>query len=628
VTGADRWPVALLAAAVVGACHPRGIPVLAAGLAVAAAFVLRRWLLLVVAVGALASGLGHRALAGLDGIAEQDVAASVTLLTDPRWSLGGSLRAEARVDGRRVELRARGVVAEELAPRLAGEVVAVRGTVGPLARSSSWTRSRHLAGTLRVLRVEHWSRGHPVAELANGLRRTLVAGAAPMGPTERSLLTGLVIGDDRAQPLVLADDFQGAGLTHLLAVSGQNVAFVLALAAPVLRRLRLWPRLLLALALIGLFATVTRFEPSVLRASVMAVVALVVTTLGSPTTRVRVLALALTGLLLVDPLLVRSVGFQLSAAATAAIVILAGPLEAALPGPPWLRTPLAVTAAAQLGVAPVLVTTFGPMPVASLPANLLAVPAAGLVMAWGLTAGLLAGWLVGVGAPGASFLAAALHQPTRLLLAWVAEVASRSAALPLGHLSGFHLLVLAAASAVLLRARWVRSTPRQTAAAADQGAGRPDRVRSVALLAGAMALLAAVVSAQASPGLRQDLLPGVVRWYASGTEVLVLGGVGGRVAIAGDALVARLREEDVDAIELLVLADAHVPRSLVAVIAERHPLGVVVAHGEPARTEVSAGGQIAFVRSPVRPETVRIHGLEVVLTPTTDRLVVDARRAG
>ena len=626
ITG-DRWPVALLAAAAAGACHPRGVPVLVAGLVVVAALVLRRWLLLVVAVGALVSGLGQRAIAGLEGMEEQDVIASVTLLTDPRWGVGGGLRAEGRVDGRRVELRARGVVADELAPRLAGDVVAVRGTLGPLARPSPWTQSRHLAGTLRVLRVERWSPGHPVAEAANGIRRTLVAGAASMHPTERSLYTGLVIGDDRAQPLVLADDFLGAGLTHLLAVSGQNVAFVLAMGAPVLRRLRLWPRLLLALGLIGLFATITRFEPSVVRASAMAVVALTVTTIGSPTTRVRVLALALTALLLVDPLLVGSVGFQLSAAATAAIVLLAGPLEAALPGPAWLRTPLAVTAAAQLGVAPVLVTTFGPMPVASLPANLLAVPAAGLVMAWGLTGGLVAGWLVGVGAPGAPVLAAALHQPTRLLLAWVAEVASRSAALPLGQLSGRHLFVLAMAALVVVRCRSA-AAPEPTALPQARRPGGSGWARRGALLAGAAALLSAVVSAQAPAGLRQDLLPGTVRWHASGTEVLVLGGAGGRVAIPGDAVVARLREEGVGAIELLVLADAGVARSLVDVIAERHPIGAVVAHGGPALTEDAIPEQVRVVGSPGRPEVVRIGGLEVALTPTADRLVVEARRAG
>src|SRR5690606_24049244 len=190
------------------------------------------------------------------------------------------------------------------------------------------------------------------------------------------------------------------------------------------------------MALIGLFATVTRFEASVVRASAMAVVALVATTAGAPLERLRVLGLALAGLLLVDPLLVRSVGFQLSAAATAAIVLLAVPLEALLPGPGWLRAPLAVTGAAQLGVAPILVTAFGPLPVASLPANLLAVPAAGLVGSAGL--------------PGADGLATALHLPARLLLAWVAEVAARSSALPLGHLHQHHLVAISVVVAMAI----------------------------------------------------------------------------------------------------------------------------------------------------------------------------------
>ena len=137
-----------------------------------------------------------------------------------------------------------------------------------------------------------------------------------------------------------------------------------------------------------------------------------------------------------------------------------------------------------------------------------------------------------------------------------------------------------------------------------------------------------MASAQAPPGLRQDLLPGVVRWHASGNEVLVLGGAGGRVAIAGDAVVARLREEGVDAIELLVLADETVASSLVEVIAERHPLGAVVVHGGAALPGAPDASAVGVVRSPVRPEVVRIGRLEVALTPTTDRLVVEARRVG
>ena len=62
-------------------------------------------------------------------------------------------------------------------------------------------------------------------------------------------------------------DLSDSQLTHLLAVSGQNVAFTLALAGPVLRRLRIWPRLGATLVVLALFGLATRFEPSVLRAA-------------------------------------------------------------------------------------------------------------------------------------------------------------------------------------------------------------------------------------------------------------------------------------------------------------------------------------------------------------------------
>src|SRR3546814_2589894 len=93
----------------------------------------------------------------------------------------------------------------------------------------------------------------------------------------------------------------------------------------------------------------------------MAALAATVSTSGRPAWRVRIIGLAATGLLLVDPLLVHSVGFRLSMAACAAIVLLAPPISSVLPGPAAIRDALGVTLAAQLGVAPVLLATFGPM---------------------------------------------------------------------------------------------------------------------------------------------------------------------------------------------------------------------------------------------------------------------------
>jgi competence protein ComEC len=587
----DRWAVLLAGCAVLGASRPSTVPLAVGALVVAGAFAVRRPGLLCLGVGVLASTLAGRALAGLDGLEPAPVAAQVTLLSDPTPTVAG-VRADARLGGRRVELQADGVTADALRHRLAGERISVRGEVQPAPAAAPWLVARHVSGRLRVHAVEGWAPGSLPTRLANGLRRTLAEGAAPLTPVLRSLYTGLVIGDDREQPVELADDFLGAGLTHLLAVSGQNVAFALALAGPLLRRLRLWPRLGVTLLVVAMFGLMTRFEPSVLRAAAMAALAVTSSTLGHPVTRLRVIALAVGGLLLVDPLLVGAVGFQLSVAAAAAIVLLAPRLATALPGPAAVREPLAVTLAAQLGVAPVLLATFGPLPVASVPANLLAVPAAGPVMAWGLTAGLVAGAAGGL-------VAELIHVPTRLLLVWVAEVAARGSRLPLGHLYLWHLLVLAVG---LGAAAWAPAAL----------AGRAVLVRRAGLTLAALAVSVAVVSAQAPAPLRAGLQPGVVRWHAGSTDLVVLGGAGGRTPLGSAPVLAALREAGVRSIDLLVVADPSVPAPVVAAIERRHPVGSIVVAGAVERPGVQ----------------VVVGALEVRLTATADRLVVDARPVG
>lgn len=595
----DRWVLALVASAAAGALLPSALPLAVPLGLLVIALALRQPAALCVGIALLVSVMAARALDGLEGIDPALVDGQVTLLSDPVPSFGG-VRADVRVGARRVEARATGSAADALTERLAGERVVLRGELVPVDGAAPWLVVRHVGARLQVHAVEHWQPGDATSRIANGLRRTLASGAEPLGPERRSLFTGLVIGDDRHQPAELGDDFEGAGLTHLLAVSGQNVAFVLVLAGPVLKRLRLWPRLGASLALIGLFAVMTRSEPSVLRASVMAALAVGTTTIGRPQDRLRILGLAVTALLVLDPLLARSVGFQLSVSAAAAIVVAAPSLSAVLPGPLPLREALAVTLAAQIGVAPVLVSTFGPVPVASIPANLLAVPVAGLVMAWGLTGGLLAGLLGGTAAE-------VLHLPTGMLLGWLQAVARRAAAAPFGELRAVHLVVLAIGLALALVGRTVARR----------------WVTPAGLAVATLAVLAATAQAHAPPALRTSPAPGIVRWHSGGTDVVVLGGTGGRVPLGASGTLASLRSAGVGTIDVLVLADSSVDGDLVATLERRHPIGVVVALGAPDLDRVAA----PFARAPRPGTTARVGALDLRFVATADRLVVDASPA-
>lgn len=432
----ERAVVALAASAWLGATLALPIPWWVAGVVVLAAAIVRRPVVGCLALALVVDLLAVRSLDGLRPPPDGPFEGTIELLTDPAPQTGGGLRFEAGSRHGRVlvDVTAPGAVAP-LHDRLAGDRVVVAGSMGDI-RTSAWSRSRHLTGTLSIERVDAVGRGAAHHRAANGLRRVLDRGAMSLDPTHRSLLAGLVLGDDRAQPAELTADFRAAGLTHLLAVSGQNVLFVLVVVGPVLRRVHLWPRFVLAVGVVAAFAMLTRFEPSVLRAAFVAAVALFARTIGRPSGGLRHLALAVCALLLVDPLLVHSLGFRLSVAATTGVLVVAPRIVDALAGPRWWRDGLGVTTGAQLAVAPVLIPVLGPMPVAALPANVLAGPVAGGLMVWGVTAGTVAGVVGGR-------VAWLLHRPSAIGLGALEAISRVGAALPLGTVDLRHIAVLA-----------------------------------------------------------------------------------------------------------------------------------------------------------------------------------------
>jgi competence protein ComEC len=577
----DRAALVLAVATIAGAWAALAVPVVVGVAVVGLAFALRRPWVLCLGSALLASGLAARSWAGLEPPASgASFEGVVTLVTDPE-PFGRSVRAEVRAGAVRMEAWAAGPAAWRLEDRLAGERVELTGRVRPLTGDARGRLAyRHIARRLSVSEVGDWSPGDVVSRAANGLRRTLLDGAESLPEERRSLFAGFVLGDDRNQPPDLADDFRAAGLGHLLAVSGQNVAFVLAVGAPLLRRFGLRARCGATIGLIAFFAVVTRWEPSVLRASAMAALAVVAATMGRQASGLRLLALAVTGLVLLDPLLIRSVGFQLSAAASAGILLLSGPLSRALPGPRPVAGAAAVTLAAQVGVAPVLVPVFGGLPVAALPANLLAVPAAGPVMVWGMTGGLAAG-LVG------GRLAGIAHVPTSLLTGWVAGVARWSAGLGLGDLRAVHLAWLGVAGAAALVPR--RRAHLGTAAA-------------LGAVVTSLVLIAAWRDGHAARPLDEPV-PGARLWRGGGATVLAVD------SAPPARLLESVRNAGVRSLDVLLVRRASADAEPIARALRPRlvlgPLGCVVpgAVAPSAGTRLVVGGLVLHVRQ-VQPHLV------------------------
>ncbi|HEY7628324.1 MAG TPA: ComEC/Rec2 family competence protein, partial [Ilumatobacteraceae bacterium] len=280
-----------------------------------------------------------------------DFAGWVTIVGDP-VPLGAGLRVTLEVEGERFDTWAYGSARRRLVDRQVGERVYVEGRRRPLTTQAHRAQLRHVVGRVDLSAVGDWHDGSRLSATSSRVRIALRhAAERAMAGDDAALFTGLVIGDDSRQSPQMVEVFRASGLSHLTAVSGENVAFIVAAAAPVLRRLRPWWRWATTLALISWFMMLTRFEPSVMRAGVMAIVATTGYVAGRDVSAIRALSCTVTVLALIDPMLVWSVGFWLSTGATAG-VCLAGPrLAESLPGPQWLRLPLSVTLGAQVGVA-------------------------------------------------------------------------------------------------------------------------------------------------------------------------------------------------------------------------------------------------------------------------------------
>ncbi|MGH9022791.1 MAG: ComEC/Rec2 family competence protein [Acidimicrobiia bacterium] len=344
---------------------------------------------------------------------------------EPGWNGTASGDGVLRLDGARVLVEGAGSVAGRLSVLGPGEQVVLAGFLRPLRGVERRLRWRHVGVGLAAQDVI--SVGPATAPLdlvANKLRAIVEAALSRLDTPERGVMAGLLIGD-RQELGALEADFRDSGLAHLLSVSGANVALVLGLAGPLLRQLGILGRLVGGLLLLLVFGAVTGFEPSVLRASAMAALALVAAFLGRPAAGIRLLGLGVSAMLLLDPFLIHSIGFLESAGASAGILLFSSPIARRLRGPGFLRETIAVTAAAQIGVAPVVLPVFGVLPLVALPANLLVAPLIPPAVSFGLVAALGAG-IVGDAAPMVADMALAFPALAARYLALVAGLAARS----------------------------------------------------------------------------------------------------------------------------------------------------------------------------------------------------------
>jgi competence protein ComEC len=283
--------------------------------------------------------------------------------------------------------------------------------------------------------------------------RAAISGSLARGldGERRAVVTGVVLGGDDGLDDELRERFRASGLYHLLAVSGQNVGYVVA-GVLLLGWLLGLPRRVAqvgALTAVCAYVLAVGWQPSVVRAGVAGMLASLAWLAARPQDRWYFLLVGAAVLLAWNPYSLLEPGFQLSFTAVAAIFLLVPSLERRLEGYPIrreLRMIVAVSVACGVATAPILMGHFDRTPVYSIVANALAapvvapllalsfgaaalgpiIPSAALALAW------LAGWLGAYVAACARFVGGLPH----------AEIASWRALLALAGAAAFAWLLV------------------------------------------------------------------------------------------------------------------------------------------------------------------------------------------
>ena len=268
-----------------------------------------------------------------------------------------------------------------------------------------WLRARDVRNVVYAAKVLD---ARPEGGVRDWFRRGLRAG---VGAREAALIEAVELGDrsvvqdlEARDGMTVRDAFARAGVAHVMALSGQNVALLVGVMAFVLARSRVGlARYGVMIALLLGYLWLVGAGPSITRAVIQGVAVLLGLWVGRG--RVDVLAaLGWAGLVSVlwAPGWVFDVGFQLSYLAVLGLT-LTPRLEARLPQwwPRWLRLGVAGTVLAEAATLPVIASQFGQVPVVGVVANLLVAPVMMVLVPLGFLAGLLGplavcvNWLTG-----------------------------------------------------------------------------------------------------------------------------------------------------------------------------------------------------------------------------------------
>lgn len=207
-----------------------------------------------------------------------------------------------------------------------------------------------------------------------------------LAPPYNYLLVGMLLGEKSFIPPYLKEVFSEAGIMHILAVSGLHVGIIAMALLAFLSILRLPKKLKLftLILILIMYASITGYRPSVLRATIMFILLIG----GKLINRNRNLNISLFFaaflILLLNPLILYDAGFLLSFIVTFFIINLSPILQELYSKiVVWIRNPLAVSTAAWVGIFPLSAYFFSKVSIISIVSNIFIIPLTGIAVILG-----------------------------------------------------------------------------------------------------------------------------------------------------------------------------------------------------------------------------------------------------
>ncbi|MFN7256609.1 MAG: ComEC/Rec2 family competence protein, partial [Microcystis sp.] len=245
-------------------------------------------------------------------------------------------------------------------------------------------------------------------------QRIVEAQIQRLGQEKGTLLSSITLGRQAVNlPAKITDLFIKTGLAHILAASGFHVAILLGFVLTITRNLSPKQQFIIALTILIIYGTLTGLQPSVLRAILMGIGALIGLLYNRQVNSLGSLLLAATIILLWQPLWIWDLGFQLSFLATLGLIITVPLLKNKIDYfPNLIAEPIAISLAASLWTMPLLMFTFNSIALYNIPINIITTPLVTLIS----LGGVFTAFLGLIYPPLGSISASILYYPLELLL--------------------------------------------------------------------------------------------------------------------------------------------------------------------------------------------------------------------